>query len=54
MTESVLVLRAATPMIHVPDERATAAWYEGIGFTVLETYENGAVNEPNDSPAAGA
>lgn len=36
------MLRAATPMIHVPDVRATAAWYEGIGFTVLETFGNGA------------
>ena len=30
-----------TPMIHVPDVRATAAWYEHIGFTVR------AVNEAN-------
>ena len=36
------MLQAATPMIHVPDVRATAAWYEGIGFTVLETFGNGA------------
>lgn len=28
------------PMIHVPDVRATAAWYEGIGFTVLRTHED--------------
>jgi uncharacterized glyoxalase superfamily protein PhnB len=28
-------------MIHVPDVRTTAAWYEAIGFTVLETYGNG-------------
>lgn len=35
-------LRAATPMIHVPDVRATAAWYEAIGFTVAETYGDGA------------
>jgi uncharacterized glyoxalase superfamily protein PhnB len=34
-------LRAATPMIHVPDVRATAAWYETIGFTLLETYDDG-------------
>ena len=26
------------PMIHVPDVRATVNWYEGIGFTVIETY----------------
>ena len=25
-------------MIHVPDVRATVAWYEGIGFTVKATY----------------
>ena len=36
-----VALRAATPMIHVPDVRATAAWYEAIGFTVLETYGDG-------------
>lgn len=34
-------LRAATPMIHVPDVRATAAWYETIGFTVVETFGDG-------------
>lgn len=34
-------LRAATPMIHVPDVRATAAWYETIGFALLETYGDG-------------
>ena len=33
---------AATPMIHVPDVRATAEWYAAIGFTVLETYDDGA------------
>ncbi len=27
-----------TPMIHVPDVRATTDWYQGIGFTVNETY----------------
>jgi catechol 2,3-dioxygenase-like lactoylglutathione lyase family enzyme len=26
------------PMIHVPDVRATVDWYQGIGFTVLDTY----------------
>ena len=25
-------------MIHVPDVRATVAWYSGIGFKVLDTY----------------
>jgi uncharacterized glyoxalase superfamily protein PhnB len=28
-------------MIHVPDVRATAAWYETIGFTILETFSDG-------------
>jgi hypothetical protein len=32
-----------TPMIHVPDVRATAAWYAGIGFTVLATHEDDGV-----------
>jgi len=27
-------------MIHVPDVRATVAWYESIGFTVDQTYGN--------------
>jgi Glyoxalase/Bleomycin resistance protein/Dioxygenase superfamily len=35
-------VQAAAPMIHVPDVRATATWYESIGFTVLETYDDGA------------
>lgn len=39
--ENAAALRAATPMIHVPDVRATAAWYETIGFTILETYGDG-------------
>jgi uncharacterized glyoxalase superfamily protein PhnB len=26
------------PMIHVPDVRATADWYCGLGFTVIDTY----------------
>lgn len=29
------------PMIHVPDVRATVDWYQAIGFTVGETYDNG-------------
>ena len=37
-----MVLHAATPMIHVPDVRATVAWYEAIGFTLLEMYDDGA------------
>lgn len=30
-----------TPMIHVPDVRATVNWYESIGFRVVNTYDNG-------------
>jgi uncharacterized glyoxalase superfamily protein PhnB len=30
----------AVPMIHVPDVRATVAWYRDIGFTVNDTYGN--------------
>ena len=26
------------PMIHVPDVSATVDWYQGIGFTVIDTY----------------
>ncbi len=26
------------PMIHVPDVRATVDWYQGIGFTVVDSY----------------
>jgi catechol 2,3-dioxygenase-like lactoylglutathione lyase family enzyme len=40
--ERAVLPAAATPMIHVPDVRATAAWYETIGFTVLETFGDGA------------
>ncbi len=29
----------ATPMIHVPDVRATSAWYELVGFKVEDTNE---------------
>ena len=32
--------KKAVPMIHVPDVRATADWYEGIGFSVLESHGN--------------
>ncbi len=27
------------PMIHVPDVRATAAWYQSIGFEIVGTHE---------------
>jgi uncharacterized glyoxalase superfamily protein PhnB len=30
-----------TPMIHVPDVRATVDWYESIGFTVVATHDDG-------------
>jgi hypothetical protein len=28
------------PMIHVPDVKATVAWYRDIGFTVNATYND--------------
>jgi uncharacterized glyoxalase superfamily protein PhnB len=28
-------------MIHVPDVRATVDWYKAIGFTVIDTYDDG-------------
>ena len=31
---------SVTPMIHVPDVRATAAWYQSIGCTVRATHED--------------
>jgi len=30
-----------TPMIHVPDVRATVDWYTSIGFEVITTYDDG-------------
>lgn len=33
--------KRVTPMIHVPDVRATVEWYQSIGFEVVETYDNG-------------
>jgi hypothetical protein len=30
---------SVTPMIHVPDVRATKEWYESIGFLVTGTNE---------------
>ena len=29
------------PMIHVPDVRATADWYQSIGFAVNYTFDDG-------------
>ena len=31
--------KKVVPMIHVPDVRAAAGWYESIGFTVARTNE---------------
>jgi uncharacterized glyoxalase superfamily protein PhnB len=28
-------------MIHVPDVRATVAWYQSVGFQTVNTYDNG-------------
>ena len=33
-------LQDVTPMIHVPDVRATVEWYQSIGFGVLNSYED--------------
>lgn len=41
VTERAAPLRAATPMLHVPDVRAAARWYESIGFAIGETYGDG-------------
>ena len=35
------MLRRCVPMMHVPDVRATIAWYEQVGFEVVETYSEG-------------
>lgn len=32
---------SVSPMIHVPEVAATAAWYAAIGFTVVETFDDG-------------
>lgn len=31
-----------SPMIHVPDVSAAVAWYERLGFSLLQTYGDGA------------
>lgn len=33
-------MKKAVPMIHVPDVRAAAAWYETIGFTIERTHSD--------------
>lgn len=35
------MVEKVVPMIHVPDVRATVDWYESIGFTVTDTYDDG-------------
>lgn len=35
------MIERAVPMIHVPNVRATVDWYHDIGFTVIDTYDNG-------------
>lgn len=35
-----MTLQQVTPMIHVPDVGATVAWYESIGFAVLQANED--------------
>lgn len=35
-----MTLQDVTPMINVPDVRATVAWYEAIGFTVLGSHDD--------------
>jgi hypothetical protein len=34
-------VRKSAPMFSVPDMRATIRWYESIGFTVADRYEDG-------------
>ncbi|HKV60815.1 MAG TPA: VOC family protein [Candidatus Acidoferrum sp.] len=37
--------QTAVPMIHVPDVRATVAWYTSIGFTLVrQNEEDGEIN----------
>jgi predicted lactoylglutathione lyase len=33
-------MQKVTPMIHVPDVRAAAEWYESIGFEVVFTHSD--------------
>jgi uncharacterized glyoxalase superfamily protein PhnB len=40
-TEKKSMPKKVVPMIHVPDVRATVDWYKAIGFTVLDTYDDG-------------
>jgi hypothetical protein len=37
--------KRVVPMIHVPDVQATVAWYESIGFAVLNSFvDSGEMN----------
>jgi catechol 2,3-dioxygenase-like lactoylglutathione lyase family enzyme len=33
------MMTRVVPMVHVPDVKATVAWYESIGFTLRATHE---------------
>ena len=33
-------MKSVSPMIHVPDVGATAAWYQALGFEVVDTNED--------------
>ena len=35
------MVQRAVPMIHVPNVRSTVDWYESIGFTVTEKFDDG-------------
>ncbi len=39
--EAIGYARYVYLLIHVPDVRATVDWYEAIGFTVTDTYDDG-------------
>jgi hypothetical protein len=37
---SQTTLQHVTPLIHVPDVRATVTWYESIGFALIHKNED--------------
>jgi catechol 2,3-dioxygenase-like lactoylglutathione lyase family enzyme len=41
MATAAASIRKSDPMFSVPDMRATVRWYESIGFTVSDRYEDG-------------
>lgn len=43
-----------TPMIHVPDVKATALWYQNIGFSVERWHEKSASETGNDRLEEGS